>query len=74
VIAIGVAVLFAGYTVGIWGYCLTQSYDVTFPQLFKSTWPGAAAPQITGSATLQPPTDGRRLGTITGNEQIITGG
>lgn len=39
-VAVGVFALWAGYAVGIWGYCLTQSYAVTFPQLFKSTWPG----------------------------------
>ena len=41
-IAIGLGLAWAGYTVGIWGYCLVRGYDVTFMQLFKGTWPGSA--------------------------------
>jgi len=40
VIVIGFAMAWAGYTIGIWGYCLVQGYDVTLPALFKTTWPG----------------------------------
>jgi hypothetical protein len=43
-IPVGVALVFGGYTVGIWGYCLVKGYDVGFRQLFASTWPGAAKP------------------------------
>lgn len=39
-IAAGFAVTWAGYTLGVWGYCLIKSYNVTFGQLFKTTWPG----------------------------------
>jgi len=62
-IGIGLAVIWAGYTLGIWGYCLVKAYDVPFPALFKSTWPGA---QVSQTA----PASGRQLGTITGNAQI----
>lgn len=37
------AVVFLAYTAGIWGFCLVKGYDVTVPQLFKTTWPGKAA-------------------------------
>ena len=39
-VPIGLALSWAGYTVGIWGYCLIRGYDVTFVQCFKGTWPG----------------------------------
>lgn len=65
--AVGIGVIFAGYTLGLWGYCLVKSYDVTFPQLFASTWPGA-------KAAMTAPTGGHKLGTITGNAQITDPG
>lgn len=55
--AAGIGIIFAGYTIGLWGYCLLRSYDVTFPQLFKQTWPGLQS-NITG------PTGGHKLGTV----------
>jgi hypothetical protein len=33
------ALLWGGYTIGLWGYCLVRGYDVTFPQLFAMQWP-----------------------------------
>lgn len=51
-IAIGVGVLWAAYAVGIWGYCLVRSYNVTFGQLFHAQWGGGAAE---GSAGLIKP-------------------
>jgi hypothetical protein len=41
-IAIGVGLAWAGYAIGIWGYCLVRGCNVTFMQLFKPTWPGTA--------------------------------
>lgn len=41
-IPIGLGLAWAGYTVGIWGYCMVRGYDVTFAQCFKVTWPAAA--------------------------------
>lgn len=40
-IALGLAVVWVGYTVAIWGYCLVRDYNVTVPDLFKATWPGS---------------------------------
>ena len=37
---IGVVMVWAGYAVGIWGYCLVVGYDVPFTGLFGNTWPG----------------------------------
>jgi hypothetical protein len=42
-IAIGVALCWAGYTAGILGYCWVRGYDVGVMQLFKPVWPGTAA-------------------------------
>jgi hypothetical protein len=42
VVAIGMGLLFAGYAVAIWGYCLVRGYDVTFAQVFSPTWSPAA--------------------------------
>jgi len=51
-IPIGLGLALAGYTVGIWGYCLVRGYNVTFMQLFKPTWPlgGTAGEGSAGSA------------------------
>lgn len=69
-IPIGLGMVWAGYTLGIWGYCLVRGYDVTFMQLFKPVWPGTgkqAAPApapATGPAPesprspVNPPTSG----------------
>jgi len=54
---VGIAIVFAGYTIGLWGYCLLKSYDVTFRQLFATTWPGL-------QSSVTPPTGGHKLGTI----------
>jgi hypothetical protein len=45
--AVAVGVAFLGYSVGVWGYCLVRGYDVTFGALWKTTWPGPAAPAST---------------------------
>jgi hypothetical protein len=45
-VPIGMALAWAGYTLGMWGYCLVRGYNVTFMQLFGSSWPG---PKISAS-------------------------
>ncbi len=64
-VAIPIGLTFAAYTIGIWGYCLVKSYDVTFPNLFRATWPGTQV-AMTG------PTKGHKLGTITSPGQQVT--
>lgn len=59
VIVIGLGVLLGGYTIGIWGYCLVNGYNVPFMQLFGNTWNGGAAegggiPLKPGAATPAP--------------------
>lgn len=46
-VAIGMALVWGGYTIGIWGYCLVNGYDVTFTSLFGTKWVSGttAAPQ-----------------------------
>jgi hypothetical protein len=51
VVAIGMALMFAGYAVGIWGYCLVAGYDVPFARVFSGTWAPPAAPAKTTAQT-----------------------
>jgi len=37
--AIGMGVVWVGYTLGLWGYCLVRGYDVSFSRLFSTNWP-----------------------------------
>jgi len=37
--AIGIALLWAAYSAGLWGYCLMRGYNVTPKQLLSTTWP-----------------------------------
>lgn len=64
-VAVGMLLIWGGYTVGIWGYCLVRSYDVTFGNLFAPTWPGTQV-SMTG------PTKGHKLGTINGPGVSVT--
>jgi hypothetical protein len=43
-VAIGLAAVWAGYAVTLYGYCLVRGYDVPFAALFRATWPGGGAP------------------------------
>lgn len=56
--AIALGVAWAGYTVGIWGYCLVRGYDVPFTGLFKATWPAGGGKAAAGSGTTVPPNAG----------------
>ena len=56
---------FGAYSLGLWGYCLIRGYNVPFTSMFAQAWPGAQA-----AATA--PTDGHKLGTITGNAEVIS--
>lgn len=38
--AVALGIIWGGYTLGIWGYCLVRGYDVPFTGLFSATWPG----------------------------------
>ena len=62
-IPIGMGLTFAAYCLGIYGYCLIRSYDITFGDLFKPTWPGQ---QVNVTA----PTGGHKLGTINNSTKI----
>lgn len=45
--AIGIGLMWVGYTVGLYGYCLLRGYNVTPKDLFSQSWPTsnkAAAP------------------------------
>ena len=36
---IGIGLLYLSYSFGLWGYCLFKGYNVSFKQLFSTTWP-----------------------------------
>jgi len=64
IVAVGMGLIYAGYTVSILGYCWVRGYAVTFTDLFRQTWPGVqAAEQPAGS---------HKLKTITGNQQVTS--
>lgn len=64
-VAIGMALVWGGYAIGIWGYLLVGGYDVSFRDCFRMQWPGA---------TIVPPTGGHKLGTITGHASTTNPG
>ena len=66
-VAMGVAALWAGYTLTMYGYCLIRGYDVQFTQLFHTTWPGV-------HVKTQAPAGGHKLGTITGHASTTNPG
>lgn len=41
-VAVGMGLIWAGYAIGMWGYCLVRGYDVSFRDCFRTYWPGAA--------------------------------
>lgn len=52
-VAIGMVLVWGGYTIGIWGYCLVNGYDVTFQSLFGTAWvSGGSQPQASGQLPL----------------------
>lgn len=66
-VAIAIGLAWGSYTIGIWGYCLVKSYDVTFPNLFRGTWPGA-------QVAMKAPSGGHKLGTITNSTSVTDPG
>lgn len=52
-IAIGVALTFAAYTAGLFGYCLIRGYNITLADLFNWNFPstqGGKGPTTTAKA------------------------
>lgn len=53
--AIGIGLVYLGYSLGLWGYTLMKGYNISFNQLFDpKVWPpeqkqGNTAAAITGS-------------------------
>jgi hypothetical protein len=46
--ALGLGVLYLGYTVTLYGYILIKGYDVSFAEMFVGTWPPASGPGAAG--------------------------
>lgn len=57
--AIGFGVAWAGFAVFMLGYCWVRDYNVTLPDLLKSTWPGASTGQGTPSSQVVPSPTGQ---------------
>jgi hypothetical protein len=52
-VAIGMVLIWGGYAIGIWGYCLVNGYDVAFTSLFGTAWvSGGSQPQQPGTLPL----------------------
>lgn len=49
---ISIGIIVAGYTLGLWGYCLVNNLNVPFSVLFQSTPPPWPPPVITDPVTL----------------------
>ena len=49
-VAVGMLLIWGGYSVGLWGWCLLRDYDLTFGQLtspvhpYSGKWPPAKIP------------------------------
>lgn len=69
-VAIGMALVWAGYTAGIWGFCLIRGYDVSFANVFAPRWPGVQVTQDTPGQVVRP--GGHKLGTIVGPGTVTT--
>lgn len=62
-VAVGMLLIWGGWSVGLWGWCLLRDYDVTFGQLvspahpYSGAWPPAKIPATQiwpgGSTTTQ---------------------
>jgi hypothetical protein len=50
-IPVGMAITFAGYSLGMLGYCWLRGYNVTFMNLWGLTWPAKAAASKSAGAT-----------------------
>lgn len=48
--ALGLGVLYIGYSVGLYGYCVIRGYDISFVEMFVGPWPptvgASTAPQF----------------------------
>ena len=55
--ALGLGVLYVGYTVGLYGYILIRGYDVSFLEMFAGPWPPTvgASDQFKASALVVGP-------------------
>ena len=51
-IPVGMAVVFGGYAVGVLAYCWLRGYNVTFMNLWGSTWPAKSKAAPSGSGAL----------------------
>jgi hypothetical protein len=41
-VALGIGLVFVGYSIGLYGYILLRGYNIAFTQMFSfSTWPPA---------------------------------
>jgi len=52
VVAIGMALVWGGYYLGLWGYCLVNGYDVTFGSLAGTKWTPAQSGGSPGALPL----------------------
>lgn len=51
--ALAIGLVWMGYSLGLYGYCLFKGYDVTPKLLMNPQWP-AGAPKVPGEEGKQP--------------------
>ncbi len=47
--ALGLGIFWAGYYLGMWGYCLVRGYNVPFTSMMGATWPGGGKAKAAGA-------------------------
>lgn len=70
--ALGLGVLYLGYSVTLYGYILIRGYDVSFKQMFVGEWPptsgstapAATAPTVGGASTPTATSPGTSTGSV----------
>lgn len=55
-VALGFALIWGGYALGLWGWCLVRDYDVTFGQLVSPTHPYGSGQNEPWPPATMPPT------------------
>jgi len=78
-LTLGMVALFAGYSLGSWGYCLVKGYDIPFrawiSPLHPYTWPsGGGDPPLIPPSQLFPSSASSAGGGSSSNNPAVPGG
>ena len=76
-VAIGMLLIWGGYSLSLWGWCLIRDYDVTFGQLVSPTHPYMTGKGDTWPPRALPPTQiwpGKQAPSAAGSGGAAAGG